>query len=139
MDYLNGYLDLNKTMFILSKKNRLSISKKVYHSILLLHKKKITHNDLKPSNILVNPTTLDTRIIDFGSSTIFHTGKEIFCPYDIGYTPGYITLDPYLKYSEKELKENDIHNVLSFLYHYVYDKKGTSKEIKSFEKKLNKK
>ena len=139
MEYLNGFLKLDKTKYILSKKNRLSISKKIYDSILLLHKKNMTHNDLKPSNILVNPTTLETRIIDFGSSTIFHTGKETFSPIDIGYTPGFITLNPYIKHSRDELIQNDITNLLYVLYKYVYNKEGSKNKIKYFEKKLNKK
>ena len=99
----------------------------------------MTHNDLKPSNILVNPTTLETRIIDFGSSTIFHAGKETFSPIDIGYTPGFITLNPYIKHSRDELIQNDITNLLYFLYKYVYNKEGSKNKIKYFEKKLNKK
>jgi len=139
MEYLNGFLNLDKTKYILSKKNRLLISKKIYHSILRLHKKNMTHNDLKPSNIVVNPTTLETRIIDFGSSTIFYTGKETFSPIDIGYTPGFITLNPHVKHSKDELIQNDILNLLYFLYKYVYDKPFTKSKLKYFEKKLNKK
>ncbi len=34
-----------------------------------LHEKKIIHKDLTPANILVNPATLEIRLIDFSSST----------------------------------------------------------------------
>lgn len=139
MDYLEGYIPLNKTKYILSKKNRFLISKKIYNSILIIHKKKMTHNDLKPGNIMVNPETLDVRIIDFGSSTIFYSDKDKFCPEEIGYTPGYITINPKKKYLKDELIKNDIDNLLSFLYKYIYDKNGTKKEIDALKRKIEKK
>ena len=34
-----------------------------------IHRKKVIHKDIKPENIIINPDTMDVRLIDFGIST----------------------------------------------------------------------
>ena len=36
-----------------------------------MHRLGIVHRDLQPSNIMVNPSTYDATIIDFGQATLF--------------------------------------------------------------------
>ncbi len=46
-----------------------------------LHRDGISHRDIKPQNILVNPETGDVRITDFGiSSIITHENEELYNP-----------------------------------------------------------
>ena len=68
----------------------------------------MTHNDIKPSNIMVNPKTKEVRIIDFGSATI-HSFLKKFKLADIGYTKKYTKLDPSKYYGKKQLMENDFY------------------------------
>lgn len=51
------------------------IAKEIVSSIGQLHQKNIIHKDINPDNIIINPSTLDTRIIDFSHST--HLSQEI--------------------------------------------------------------
>jgi len=41
------------------------------------HSKGIIHRDLKPVNILMNPDTLETRVIDWGLADYYHPEKEL--------------------------------------------------------------
>ena len=34
-----------------------------------IHRKKVIHKDIKPENVIINPNTMDVKLIDFGIST----------------------------------------------------------------------
>ena len=107
-EYLDGFIPLNQTRNLFSVKEENLIFQKIKHQIEILHKKNMTHNDIKPSNIMVNPKTKEVRIIDFGSATI-HSFLKKFKLADIGYTKKYTKLDPSKYYGKKQLMENDFY------------------------------
>ena len=107
-EYLDGYLTLSQTKKIFPLSIKKKILKKIKYEINILHKKKMTHNDLKPSNIMVEPQTKKVRIIDFGSA-IIHSPSEKYKLKNVGYTKKYTKLDPNKYYSKSEFIENDLY------------------------------
>lgn len=71
MTYLKNYIDL-KTFLEknLRSYDNLIIIKNLYDSLTELHNLNVSHVDIKPSNIMVNPSNLKIKIIDFGLSCI---------------------------------------------------------------------
>ena len=73
-DYINGH-DLS--MLITKHPNRLDeefvikIIKSIWSGIKAMHRNRIVHSDLKPSNIMIDDDTHKVSIIDFGKSTHF--------------------------------------------------------------------
>lgn len=45
------------------------IATKISDLLFTIHKSKVIHKDIKPENIIINPNSLDVKIIDFGIST----------------------------------------------------------------------
>jgi tRNA A-37 threonylcarbamoyl transferase component Bud32 len=77
MEYHEGYVDLMcflKSTNILPY-NKTKICANILNAFSILHGKTIVHNDVKPNNIIVNPKTLDIKIIDFGLSFLKETRK----------------------------------------------------------------
>jgi serine/threonine protein kinase len=90
MQYLEGFITLDKYLE-LNPNFVDEIIKKVDTEIDKLHKKGISHRDLKPKNIMVHPETREIKIIDYGTSCIKNKDLE-----------NYITIDDYLElYPEK--------------------------------------
>ena len=77
-EMLDTIKDLNKNDFSIWKSYKviLKFINKILNSINYLHKKQICHLDLKPENIIINTTTKEFKIIDFGFSS-----KEPFDDY----------------------------------------------------------
>lgn len=127
-DYLENYETLDKvnlqnspTLTIKQKKTK--ISKKIIKLVELLHKNNIVHVDIKPQNIMVNPKTLDVRLIDFGTALVFEKSSTKF--YRLrGYTTSYISpnLDKSGFNNYKQLLGNDMWalgiTLCSFLFNY---------------------
>lgn len=118
MDYLDGYVDLfdfltDKTFA--SKKtfdNLVTIAKNLLKGIKALHALNVAHRDIKPENIMINPTTLETRYIDFGSACV---GDE-HCrtqPIHVG-TRGYMAPEIVLqKKKNMSLKDTQLTDLFS--------------------------
>jgi serine/threonine protein kinase len=90
-DYFQGITltdfigELKMDRVYLKRQTLLNIMKNLMESLELLHKKQMAHGDLKPGNILINPITYETQIIDFGTScykkcipsgTLLYASKE---------------------------------------------------------------
>ena len=107
MDFLEGYKDLDsKDVNIKSKKDKEKVCADLIQSVELLHRNDIVHTDLKPANVMINPKTLEVKIIDFGTAIKKVPKKRT---YDvIGYSPDYTMID-LSKYSITwtKLKDND--------------------------------
>lgn len=112
MQISEGFLSLDKIFkrnLSLSSECRLSIAKGVIKAVRFLHSIDIVHNDIKPSNILVNPDTCEIQLIDFGSAHI----KKSDSFYTFQGTPAYLRPDlPRINrregYTFNEMKENDL-------------------------------
>ena len=59
----------------LDEKDAIYVIRQLCQTIKYLHSKSVIHRDLKPENIIINPKTLQVKVIDFGSSSFF-TKKE---------------------------------------------------------------
>lgn len=106
MDFLEGFKDLTDVE-IKGKKDKLKICKSLIDSVLELHANSIVHVDIKPPNIMINPKTLELRIIDFGTGIINDKKKKKFDV--IGYSADFSFLDLDKKgYSFETLKLNDM-------------------------------
>ena len=135
MEFFEHFHHIFDTFSIITKKNRIQIAKNLIHQLKLLHSLKISHNDLKTYNILVNPKNNESRIIDFDCAVIFENDDENYL-YDIPcYTPGHFTLKPDNFYTSNQLKKNDMDTLSYILFYYVEGKKGTKKEIQEFKEK----
>ncbi|MBN1365182.1 MAG: AAA family ATPase [Syntrophaceae bacterium] len=73
-------------------KSFLEISAKIAETLGSIHTKGVFHRDIKPHNILINPSTNDVKITDFGISAILtHENKEIYNPDFIADTLSYMS------------------------------------------------
>ncbi|MBW4681165.1 MAG: AAA family ATPase [Microcoleus vaginatus WJT46-NPBG5] len=61
----------------LNLKDILKISIKVVEILGEIHQQNIIHKDINPSNIVVNPDTLQIKLIDFGISTVLSTEASL--------------------------------------------------------------
>lgn len=50
-------------------------------AVFALHSSGITHNDIKPGNIILDPDTLRVRLIDMGSARHVKHGGQVMCTY----------------------------------------------------------
>lgn len=64
------------------------------HSVIYLHGKRINHRDIKLDNIIINPSNLRTKIIDFGFAKFLDRQEKVnyFCG-----TPSYMAPELILK------------------------------------------
>ncbi len=73
-------------------KSLLRISVKIAEALGSIHEKEIVHKDIKPHNILINPTTEMVKITDFGISTLLtHENDEVYNPDFITGTLAYMS------------------------------------------------
>lgn len=79
-DYIEG-VSLFDYMRTLSKKLKITqvikIINQIIFSLHILHSNGIAHRDIKPENIMINPDTLEVRIIDLGAACFNATLDEI--------------------------------------------------------------
>ena len=91
MDYLDNYLDLKTFIRLhgrLSEQVSRTILTQTYDALVYCLSAGVDHRDVKHQNILVDQTTLQTKVIDFGLSSICDSktiytsvqGTELFLP-----------------------------------------------------------
>jgi len=86
-EYLKGFVMLNEFLKIAPEKC-LKVIPKVNIAVNELHSAGISHRDLKGENIMINPETLEIKIIDFGVGCIKDSSK-FNCRNLVGTTPKY--------------------------------------------------
>jgi serine/threonine protein kinase len=78
MDY--GYMDLRKFLHqrqILTFQEAFNICRNITYVFYHFNSLGFLHRDLKPDNFLIDPNTLQIKIIDFGHSGIQRKGGQI--------------------------------------------------------------
>jgi serine/threonine protein kinase len=85
---LDLYLSGSKSI---SFEQRRAIAKDLISELEQIHRKGLTHNDIKPKNILIDPDTSKVRIVDFGCAEEFGTPMPFTsidtAKFDIEYMP----------------------------------------------------
>ena len=75
MEYPSNYMDMfefSQSYGRISEAPARIIFSNLLHAVRLLIDQKIFHRDLKDENILLNPSTLEVKIIDFGCATHYN-------------------------------------------------------------------
>jgi serine/threonine protein kinase len=80
MNLYDNYITLEEFIrepnFILTDWEVKTIMKNIIQGLKYIHSSGVAHKDIKPDNILINPETLDTKIIDFGLSCDNQNGNQ---------------------------------------------------------------
>lgn len=81
LEYLGNYKTLASCIKekIFSKSQMGIIINRLCDTIKYIHSKKVEHRDIKPDNIMVNPITLEVKLIDFGFSCNEEFFENICC------------------------------------------------------------
>ena len=87
MEYLGEYILLSDYIMsnTVTASTFVKIAENLKNGMSLYHKYEVAHRDVKPDNIMINPTTLDIKYIDFGFAC---TGDTCYDAHTIG-TPLY--------------------------------------------------
>lgn len=132
-NFLEGYETFDefrkKNISIHKKKN---ICRQMMKQLNILHRIGMIHSDIKSENIMVNPKTLQTRIIDFGCAIIIDKENKSKKYHIHGFTERYFQLSARRKHKFGELKKNDVNALTKLIYFYL---SGTKKNI-TFTKRL---
>jgi serine/threonine protein kinase len=71
-NYLRDYITLFDYFTKYSRQNQKTIANKIERLIQELHQNNVSHQDLHSKNIMINPVTLDVKIIDFGECSDYN-------------------------------------------------------------------
>tara|TARA_Y100001935_G_scaffold223602_1_gene199327 strand:+ start:737 stop:1627 length:891 start_codon:yes stop_codon:yes gene_type:complete len=107
-EYYNKSVDLrefinnsyNKSKYILSNKNKLSIIKQLIYGLKEIKEKRITHCDIKLENIIIfkNKDEYNIKYIDYGGSCYMENDMYDSSEYDYNFgTTGYMPIEVYNK------------------------------------------
>lgn len=113
INFLEDYLTFSDFVKISkpSKKDLEKIKYRILELILQLHELDLAHRDIQPSNIMVNPGTLDVQIIDFDKCLITKQ-RDLFKDtfnFDIKSLSKHFFFDT--KNTEDENTEDEVNNV----------------------------
>jgi serine/threonine protein kinase len=115
MEYIEG-----ETLYSLLKKQKkfteatlLPYILQIIDALKIVHKHNFLHRDIKPDNVIVNPSSQQISLIDFGSTKEFLAGQTGDMTRVL--TPGYAPPEQYI-YSAKRHKATDIYALCASIY-----------------------
>eukprot|EP01087_Luapelamoeba_hula_P015356 TRINITY_DN457_c0_g1_i2.p1 TRINITY_DN457_c0_g1~~TRINITY_DN457_c0_g1_i2.p1 ORF type:complete len:505 (+),score=89.29 TRINITY_DN457_c0_g1_i2:456-1970(+) len=94
---LHAYVKRNRNQMPAATAQR--ICSQLAHAVRFLHSHGIAHRDLKIENVLIDETTLDVKLIDFGFATHFRPHERIaneWCGSPFTVAPEILSHQPYL-------------------------------------------
>ena len=109
------------------------IFSQIYNGLMYLHSKQIVHRDFNINNILINPSTLEIKIIDFGLARFTSQMQYMYSPHgNVNYRIPVIDslMNPYFE---------DVWNFAGVGLSLLRRKKMTSKKIMRLLEKFQKK
>lgn len=119
-EYLDSYITIHEYIknFEISNENASTIFDNLLLGLKSIHDLNIVHRDIKPDNIMINPTTLNIKYIDFGLSDIPETFENTV--HYLG-TPDYINvklfeIDDLEDYTFNSLKNSDLFSLGVLFY-----------------------
>lgn len=123
MEYVEGttLLDLVKQRGPLPEAEAIDYVLKVAEVLAFIHGKKVTHLDVKPSNILLNQSTKEVKLIDFGASKHYdaQTGTQTTIATPC-YSPGFAPIEQYKQGGVSTFSpQSDIYALGATLYKLV--------------------
>jgi serine/threonine protein kinase len=98
MDFIGGidlatYIsDMKYNNTPINFEDMMKIVYQITSTVIILHQNKITHMDIKPANIMIDPKTLNIRLVDLGLSCLkssgcnYTGGSPYYMPDNILYT-----------------------------------------------------
>lgn len=128
MEYLEGYVELYEfivnDLYGFNKHKAKTISKNIIRAVRRLHELGIAHRDLKPENIMIQPQTLDIRLIDFGMACAGEACQQEKIPKG---TPVYMAPELFFRsprqptgFTMEEMQKTDLYSlgiIISILFH----------------------
>ena len=134
--YLEGYItftDFKKDKTI-NDKNKVKICSQMWKQIHILHRIGMIHCDIKSSNIMIDPKTLNVHIIDFGIAIIIDKKQKEKKYMVYGLTKKYFNLPLGTTYTYQELIENDLKTMSKIIFSYLgYTIKNNESDKKRFK------
>jgi len=138
-DYLDGY-DIVYNLYNEPLQKRKKYAKDLVDLVLLLHRNKMVHNDLKNNNVMIDTKNNKVRIIDFGVATV-DKGKSSYLlrrgKSGITDAPKFYT---NVSHSFEDLKKNDMWALGNLVYWFLYGHYPTIKTVSAqvdANKKIN--
>lgn len=121
----------------LSFESKKKICKRLMEELKVLHYYGIIHGDIKSRNIMVDPKTLDVRIIDFGISIVTDKSKPFLKYRAFGYTKKYTTVSSGKKHNFEEWSKNDVNALYMVMYHLLTNNQKTKRTIREMKSYVN--
>ncbi|MCX7952643.1 MAG: protein kinase [Deltaproteobacteria bacterium] len=113
LEYIEGLVLENfHRLNSLALKHKLKIALKVAKIVDALHRINLIHNDIKPSNLLINPLSFDLTLVDFAHADLLDTRETVFKDFFVG-TPVFLAPEAFLGYYSKK---SDIYSLTATMY-----------------------
>lgn len=120
MDYIDG-ISLAQMQKPLSEEKVMHYLRQIMNALEYVHSKKLTHLDIKPSNIMIDHND-NAILIDFGASKLFDNEedcKKSRTTTGMAYTPGYAPIEQISNEIEAIGPHSDIYALGATLYNLL--------------------
>lgn len=122
MEYIDGYSleDLVKLKGAVPEPRAVEIALKISSALDYIHRRKMTHYDVKPANVMVRSSDGEPVLIDFGLSKQYNDEGHAQSTLLVGLSHGYSPLEQYFnKGGDSFMPRSDIYSLGATLYTLV--------------------